>query len=596
MKISCAFAAATGVALVFGSCVEPLTAQTTTRVSVDSDGVAGSQSSATYGLAMSADGRFVAFDSRADNLVSGDTNGSSDVFVHDRETGETLRVSVSSDGVEGNDVSATPALSRDGRFVAFASNATTLVPEDENDAWDVFVVDRESGDVVRVSVDSAGTEADGRSASFPPALSGDGRFVVFDSEASNLVEDDTNRVDDVFLHDRQTGTTTRLSIGDDGQEANGRSIRPAISSDGRWVAFESIASNLVPGDTNDAWDVFVVDRATSAIDRVSISTTRVQAESDCGGAALSADGRFVAFTSRAASLSPEAANPFLTVFVHDRETGETTRTSENSSGATANGASARPAISADGRFVAFDTRATNLVLGDTNGFRDVLVCDRDDGDLERASVAADGEQGDGGSFMSAISADARFVAFRSAAENLVSDDSNRRADVFVRDRETCGTGTVNLALGPAVPLLRANGATGSVRVAIGRAVTITLDASPAGPPIADYVLWVWTSLPARQTPLMLSGYDLGCTVNPVSLAAPVSPQPVLCLHSAEMSASVCSGVHAFPSPESAPWTIERKGGFTHPVDFTLQGVVQDNGSVVADSALSITNAVTLRVR
>src|SRR5439155_1436556 len=197
--------------------------------------------------ALSADGRFVAFVSFATNLVAGDTNGATDVFVHDRQTGTTERVSVASDGKKGNDGSRGAALSADGRFVAFHSTPTNLGPGDTNGATDVFVHDRQTGTTERVSVASGGTEGNGFSAG--PALSADGRFVAFHSTATNLVAGDTNGKTDVFVHDRQTGTTERVSVASDATQGNNASSYPALSADGRFVAFHSDATNLVAGDT-----------------------------------------------------------------------------------------------------------------------------------------------------------------------------------------------------------------------------------------------------------------------------------------------------------------------------------------------------------
>src|SRR5207245_298074 len=216
---------------------------------------------ASTGVALSADGRFVAFTSVATNLVAGDANGVSDVFVHDRQAGTTERVSVDSAGSEGNGASTGVALSADGRFVAFTSVATNLVAGDTNGAADVFVHDRQTGTTERGSVDSAGSEGNG--ASTGVALSADGRFVAFTSAATNLVAGDTNGVTDVFVHDRQTGTTERVSVDSAGIEGNGASAGVALSADGRFVAFTSVATNLVAGDTNGAADVFVHDRGTT---------------------------------------------------------------------------------------------------------------------------------------------------------------------------------------------------------------------------------------------------------------------------------------------------------------------------------------------
>jgi hypothetical protein len=248
---------ALGVA-VFGTGAINATAQSAEetypqRVSVASDGTEGDRESlVSYN---SVNRRFVAFASYATNLVPGDTNRSADIFVHDRETGITERVSVASDGTEGNNQSYAPSISADGRFVAFDSESSNLVPGDTNSFGDTFVHDRETGLTERVSIASDGTEGN----SFPevPSISADGRFVAFYSFATNLVPGDTNRSADIFVHDRETGLTKRVSVASDGTEGNSRSESPSISADGRFVAFFSYATNLVPGDTNNVLDVFI---------------------------------------------------------------------------------------------------------------------------------------------------------------------------------------------------------------------------------------------------------------------------------------------------------------------------------------------------
>jgi len=227
----------------------------TTRVSVDSSGNQGDSDSG--GSSISSDGRYVAFNSYASNLVAGDTNGMPDVFVHDTVTGETTRVSVDSSGNQGNGHSYSPSISSDGRYVAFDSEATNLVAGDTNGWYDIFVHDTMTGETIRVSVGSSGNQ--GNYISFSPSISSDGRFVAFQSLATNLVAGDTNGVWDVFVHGTVTGVTSRVSVGSSGNQGDGDSRFPSISSDGRYVAFDSLASNLVPGDIG-VRDVFVHDR------------------------------------------------------------------------------------------------------------------------------------------------------------------------------------------------------------------------------------------------------------------------------------------------------------------------------------------------
>jgi uncharacterized repeat protein (TIGR03803 family) len=378
---------------------------------------------------LSADGRFVVFSSVAPNLVVGDTNGTTDVFVLDRQTGQMTRVSVASGGAQSDGHSSRPSISADGRFVAFWSGATNLVPGDTNGALDVFVHDRQTGQTSRVSVASDGTQANGPSA--PPRVSADGRFVAFSSTASNLVPGDANGVEDVFVHDLQTGQTMRISVASDGTEANGFNVEPAISADGRFVAFRGVASNLVADDTNGADDVFVHDRQTAETARVSVATGGAQSNGTSLAPAISADGRIVAFHSAASNLVAGDTSVNYDLFVHDRQTSETTRVSVSTDGVEANADSAWASLSADGRFVAFLSAASNLVADDTNGVEDVFVHDRVTGETTRVSVAGDGAQGNGDTDPPSLSADGRFVSFPSIASNLTPGDGNDTYDVFV---------------------------------------------------------------------------------------------------------------------------------------------------------------------
>ena len=242
---------------------------TTTLVSVDSAGNLGNRGS--FGASISADGRFVAFESDASNIVPGDTNSTRDIFVRDTLTNTTTLVSVDSAGNQANSFSQDASISADGRFVAFASNSSNLVPGDTNNTYDMFVRDTLTNTTTRVSVDSAGTQGNGGNVLGIPSISADGRFVAFSSRAFDLVPGDTNfRLDmsgrdrfDMFVRDTLTNTTTLLSLGSAGNPGNSSSLSPSISADGRFVAFSSESSNLVPGDTNNNYDIFVADTSST---------------------------------------------------------------------------------------------------------------------------------------------------------------------------------------------------------------------------------------------------------------------------------------------------------------------------------------------
>ncbi|MCK5429602.1 MAG: hypothetical protein KAI94_09040, partial [Anaerolineales bacterium] len=265
----------------------------TTRLSVPSS----EANARSYSSSISEAGRYVAFRSYASNLVREDTNGLDDIFVHDNQTGTSMRVSLATDGTEANAGSSNPAISDDGRYVAFHSDASNLVSDDTNNVTDVLLHDLQTATTSRISLATAGTEGNG--SSFSPDISDDGRYVAFYSLATNLVSGDNNNQTDVFIHDTQTSTTTRVSRATNGTEGNGGSGYPAISGNGRYVAFHSEASNLVTGDTNDVHDVFVHDTQTSTTTRVSEDTAGTQGNDDSFFAAISADGRYVAFYSEA---------------------------------------------------------------------------------------------------------------------------------------------------------------------------------------------------------------------------------------------------------------------------------------------------------
>ncbi len=354
----------------------------------------------------------------------------------------TERVSVDSAGQEANGGSIDVVISRDGRYVVFSSAASNLVANDTNAILDVFRHDRNSGATVRVSVDSKGTEANGTSRSC--AVSDDGNLVAFVSMATNLVAGDTNAYQDVFVRDLAAGTTERVSVDSSGAEANGFCAGAAMSGDGRFVAFHGNATNLVAGDSNGCADIFLRNRSSGTTTRVSVSTTGGEADRDCLSPAISKDGNFVAFQSDARHLVGNDPYGYIDVFLRDVAAGKTSQVSLTLGGGRPSGDSVRPSISDAGDRVAFESTANDLVTGDHSHY-DVFVRDVPGATTTRASLSSAGEEPNGECEEAHISGDGVFVAFESTASNLVDHDVNASADVFVRSLSNSMTTRASVA-------------------------------------------------------------------------------------------------------------------------------------------------------
>ena len=361
------------------------------------------------------------------------------------------RVSVGLNGSDPDSLSLEPSLSENGRFVAFQSYASNLVTNDSNGCSDVFVRDRQTGVTSRVSVSSSGSE--GNYYSGEPAISPDGRWVAFLSEATNLVAGDTNGVADVFIHDTTTGRTQRLSVSSAGFEANAPSGRPSVSKDGRHVAFASLASNLVRDDKNGVQDVFVRDRVDGTTSRIAAGAAEPDGES--GSPTIASDGRFVAFVSRASTFAPKTGTR-SEVFVFDSRIKKIALVSADASGVPAGGES--PAIARDGSVVVFES-VGRLLPSDVNPDRDVYAYRVASQELVLASVSSAGacghgwtstpenaapQQIPGDSTAPSVSGDGRFVVFVSLARNLVAGATSG-AEVYLRD---LGAGTTRCLSAP----------------------------------------------------------------------------------------------------------------------------------------------------
>lgn len=414
----------------------------TDLISVGIRGVSGNDASS--GVAMSSDGSVVAFYSDATDLVRGDTNERRDVFVRDANaTPPTERVSVSGSGAQANgnsqEMGMAPAISDNGQIVAFYSDASNLVADDNNGAADVFVRDRAAGNTELVSVNLSGTSGNGPSRF--PSMSADGRWVAFQSAASDLVDDglpNPGGFMDIFVRDRQSGTTERLC----GMQPNASSSSAAISADGNFVAFVSAATNLVSTQLNGKKNVFVCNRTTSTIELISVNTAGVPGNGDSLVPAISGDGNIVAFKSEADNLVPHDNNGVVDVFARDRAAGTTERVSVSFNGGDANDGSFLPVVSRDGRFVVFGSAATNLALHDSNNASHVFIRDRQTGVTLLVDRASDGSLANAGTpdVAPAISADGNHLGFVSFASNLALNDRNEQADVFTTTNPFCADG------------------------------------------------------------------------------------------------------------------------------------------------------------
>ncbi len=380
---------------------------------------------------ISGTGRYIAFQSDASNLVAGDTNRVGDVFVRDTRSGATTRVSVRSNEVQGNRLSGEAvAISADGRFVAYSSRATNLVARDTNRTGDVFVRDLSAGTTTRASVRSDEKQSNGFSQDL--AISRHGGFVAFTSGATNLVPGDTNGSPDAFVRNTVSGTTRRVTIGNSEAQSRSGGHLSDMSVNGRFVVFSSGASNLVRGDSNRDFDVFVRDRRNGTTRRVSVSSSERQGNDFSGEyATISYDGRYVAFDSYASNLVPGDSNRDSDAFVRDIRAGTTRRVSVSSTGQEGNGGSHEPAISGNGQFVAFTSNASTLTADHANWWFDVFVRDLAGGTTSQASVSSAGELGNLHSDAPAVSGSGTHVTFQSVASNLAPEDGDDLLDVFL---------------------------------------------------------------------------------------------------------------------------------------------------------------------
>ncbi len=425
LAATCISALAAGLALAAGG-----TNGETERISLDSAGQQALQGA--YEPSISRDGQRIAFQTSA-ALLPTDTNGHTDIYVYDRGADLLMLASTTALGALGNGTSFDAAISGDGRWVAFATHATNFVGFDLNGESDVMLKDLLTGALTRVS-SSPGSLFAGSGESRKPAVSYDGRYVAFHTTSNQYSPDDTNATLDVYVRDFQNGSFQLVSRGLAGAAANGSASSASISDDGRFIAFQSTATNLVAGDTNGVSDVFVRDMwgglGTELVSRVPLGALGNGSSTQ---PSISANGRYVAFTTMATNFVFGDTNGSSEVYLVDRALDVLRHVSgAHGGGFSAFGHSYEPSVSSDGRFVAFTSSAPNVAAVGTL-FQSSYVRDMTRGVTYYVSSASGpAAAGDATSLRPCLNADGSIVAFHSSAANLVPGDTNDSTDVFVR--------------------------------------------------------------------------------------------------------------------------------------------------------------------
>ena len=406
-----------------------LSAQTTKRVSVTSSGVQSDGES--FITAVSGDGRYVAFSSFSTNLIPGGTNGWLQVLRYDSNDGSIIDTSLDYLGEQADIYSWFPTISADGNRVAFTSNSRALVPDAPDYVFQSYVRDVTANQTLIASSSAEGEAGDDES--YFSAISGNGRYVAFSSFATNIVPEGSE-TEHVYVKDLQTGAIVRASVSTAGVPGNGRSSAPQISYDGRYAVFSSDATNLVDDDTNGVADVFVRDLQLNTTERVNVSSTGQQANGGSDWPTISGDGRYVAFECTASNLViPNTAAGRSNVYVYDRLMRTIMIASVDSEGNYGNAGSSGGVISANGRYVVFNSEATNLVDAPHTAQTQVYSHNLVTGQTVIVSVSSDGVPGNASSDWQSVSSDGRVVAFASDASDLVPNDTNGERDIFVHE-------------------------------------------------------------------------------------------------------------------------------------------------------------------
>jgi plastocyanin len=426
--------------------IDPLSAPTPApleRVSVSSTGAQGEAAASQPDV--DATGRYVVFSSSSATLVPGDTNGASDVFIRDRQLGTTERLSVTSSGGEADGDDFAPAISADGRFVAFRSRARNLDARDTNSGDDIYVHDRQTGVTELISVTLSNTGSNQVQTS--PSINGDGRFVAFTTCLGGIVAGDEPFCG-AYVRDRNAGTSELASVATDGHAVSG--FNPSISDDGAHVAFDSGDSGIDPADTNGSPDVFVRDRDLGTTQLVSRGPAGQSVFGESSYARISSDGNRVVFLSYA---NWGLGRPQPGVYLRDRQAATTVRVDVAPGGTPQDIESGPPDLSGDGRLVIFRSNGTDLAPGSTNGWFETYLADVVGHTIDRISIAADGGVQSGGSYTNAMSANGSVAVFTSDGSNLVANDTNGVEDVFAKDLPTPLTIDTTMAAASTVPKL-----------------------------------------------------------------------------------------------------------------------------------------------
>lgn len=419
------------VITLIGGLAQACGAQTTTLISVTNGNVQGNGDS--YFTGVSGDGRYVAFSSFADNLITGGTNGWLQVLRHDANDGSIIDTSLDINGDEAIIYSWFPTISADGNRVGFTSNSYNLVTLGSDFTFQAYVRDVSSGVTLLASSDSTGIP--GNDESYFSAISGNGRYMAFASFSDNLVPNDNNGVDDVFRKDLQTGAIIRVSVGPSGVQGNGSSGAPQISNDGRYVIFSSDATSLVANDTNGKTDIFVRDCVSGVTERLSVSSSGVQSNGGSDWPSISWDGRYAAFESIATNLvTPNTAAGRSNVYIRDRVTGSTVIESVSTAGVYGNAGSSGAVISGNGKYICFNSDATNLTTDTLHSQTNVFVRKLATGQTSLVSKSTTGIAGNGNSDWSTISGDGRVISYASYSTNLISAGTDGTRQIYTYEQ------------------------------------------------------------------------------------------------------------------------------------------------------------------